>query len=72
MAGDQIGSGPLPSALRDGFATAMGQSLLLPAGVLLIGFLAALLFARPRHLGGADPTRATTEHAPEPPVPAAG
>ncbi len=44
------GAGALPAALRDGFAAAMGQSLLLPAGVLIIGWLAALCFATPRHL----------------------
>jgi hypothetical protein len=28
----------------------MGQSLLLPAGILVIGWVAALFFATPRHL----------------------
>jgi hypothetical protein len=41
--------GRLPAALRDGYATAMGQSLLLPAAVLVVGWAAVLLFARPRH-----------------------
>ncbi|MGN6612789.1 MAG: MFS transporter [Angustibacter sp.] len=40
----------LPAALRGGFATAMGQSLLLPAAVSVIGLVAVLLFAAPRHL----------------------
>jgi len=37
-------------ALHAGFATAMGQALVLPAVVLLIGLVAVLMFARPRHL----------------------
>jgi EmrB/QacA subfamily drug resistance transporter len=40
----------LPPALQGAFATAMAQSLLLPASVLLIGLAAALCFARPTHL----------------------
>jgi hypothetical protein len=40
-------SGPMPDAIRAGFASAMGQSLLLPAGVLVIGLIAVLFFARP-------------------------
>ena len=42
----------------------MGQSLLLPAAVLVVGWLAVLCFARPRHqitsTGAADPRSATT------------
>ncbi len=44
------GVGAVPAALRDGFATAMSQSLLLPAAVIVIGLLAALAFATPQHL----------------------
>lgn len=40
----------LPAPLRDGFADAMAQSLLLPAAVVLIGLVAALMFAAPTHL----------------------
>jgi EmrB/QacA subfamily drug resistance transporter len=40
-------SGALPAFLQHGFSTAMAQSVLLPAGVLVIGLVAALLFARP-------------------------
>ena len=36
--------------LHDGFASAMAQSLLLPAVVLVIGLVAALCFATPHHL----------------------
>jgi MFS family permease len=43
-------AGRLPDSVRDGFATAMGQSLFLPAAVLLIGVAAAAAFATPRHM----------------------
>jgi hypothetical protein len=40
----------LPPALHAAFATAMAQSLVLPAVVLLVGLAAVLGFATPRHL----------------------
>jgi EmrB/QacA subfamily drug resistance transporter len=40
----------LPPAQYAPFAAAMGQSLLLPAGVLLVGLVAVLCFAQPAHL----------------------
>lgn len=40
----------LPEPLHQGFSDAMSQALLLPAGVILVGLVAALCFARPRHL----------------------
>lgn len=46
---DQV-AGRLPEQIRDGFAAAMGQTLLLPAAALLLGVVAALFFARPRHM----------------------
>ncbi len=53
--GDYDKAGPLPPFLRAGFAAAMGESLLLPAGVLVIGLVAVALFARPAALvSGAD------------------
>jgi EmrB/QacA subfamily drug resistance transporter len=42
--------GTLPAALRQGFSDSMAQSLILPAIVLLIGLVAALLFVKPTHL----------------------
>ncbi|MET7277933.1 DHA2 family efflux MFS transporter permease subunit [Kribbella sp. NPDC005582] len=39
--------GKLPEALHQGFSDAMADSLMLPAAVLLIGLVAALLFATP-------------------------
>jgi EmrB/QacA subfamily drug resistance transporter len=44
------GGANLPPALRQGFSDAMAQSLMLPAAVLLIGLIAALMFSRPAHL----------------------
>ncbi len=46
----ETSTGRLPAALHDGFSTAMAQSLLLPAAVLLLGLVAVLLFARPAHV----------------------
>jgi EmrB/QacA subfamily drug resistance transporter len=40
----------LPPPLHDGFSTAMAQSLVLPAVVILVGAAAALCFATPVHL----------------------
>ncbi len=40
-------SGTLPEPIRDGFARAMGESLYLPAGVVALGFVAALFFSNP-------------------------
>ncbi|WP_455835021.1 DHA2 family efflux MFS transporter permease subunit [Pseudarthrobacter siccitolerans] len=45
-------SGSLPEALHSGFSTAMGQSILLPAGVILVGAAVALFFAKPQPVQG--------------------
>jgi MFS family permease len=50
MQGDTASSGPLPEALHQGFSDSMAQSLMLPAAVLLLGVLAAPLFAKPQHM----------------------
>ncbi|GAA2177513.1 DHA2 family efflux MFS transporter permease subunit [Leucobacter tardus] len=47
-------AGQLPEALREGFGIAMGQSLILPVSVIIVGLLLTLCFA-PR------PTRTHTE-----------
>jgi EmrB/QacA subfamily drug resistance transporter len=44
------GGAKLPPAMHQGFSDAMAQSLMLPAAVLLIGLVAALMFSRPAHL----------------------
>ena len=43
-------AGPLPPAVAEAFSTALAEAMLLPAAVLLIGWVAALFFERPRHL----------------------
>ncbi|MCW0212038.1 MAG: DHA2 family efflux MFS transporter permease subunit [Pseudonocardia sp.] len=49
-AGGEGGISALPEPLHDAFTTAMAQSLLLPAAVLLIGLVAVAAFATPVHL----------------------
>jgi EmrB/QacA subfamily drug resistance transporter len=54
----------LPPALRGAFATAMAQSVLLPAAVVVVGLVAVLFFARPTHLRrppGLQASPATTD-----------
>ena len=46
-AGEGAFSGRLPGPLQQGFSDSMAQALILPASVLLIGLVAALLFAKP-------------------------
>jgi hypothetical protein len=60
--------GALPPALHDGFSTAMGQSILLPAAVVLIGTAVALFFAKPQpHPGwGAPGTGPAAQSRPAP------
>lgn len=45
--GQEAGGGALPEFVKEPFAAAMAESMLLPAAVLLVGFVAALCFARP-------------------------
>ena len=59
-------TGQLPAPLRDGFSTAMAQSMLLPAGVALIGFIAVLCYVAPRHLAPAARSPQATEAAAAP------
>ena len=40
--------GQLPDALHEGFSTAMSQSIMLPAAVIVLGAAVALFFARPK------------------------
>ena len=48
-AGGPVG-GALPPALKDGFSTAMAEAMLLPAAILVLGWLAVICFAAPTHL----------------------
>jgi EmrB/QacA subfamily drug resistance transporter len=56
-AGAAGGGGRLPAAIHQPFSTAMGQSMWLPAIILLIGVAATACYARPGHQGapGARP-----------------
>ncbi|MGO0577591.1 DHA2 family efflux MFS transporter permease subunit [Ornithinimicrobium panacihumi] len=40
----------MPPAIAEAFSAALSDAMLLPAAVILLGFAAALLFERPRHL----------------------
>lgn len=42
-----FGSGTLPPQIVEGFATAMGQALILPIAVILVGLIAVLFMRRP-------------------------
>nr|WP_281374870.1 DHA2 family efflux MFS transporter permease subunit [Nocardioides soli] len=48
---EAAGSGAMPAQVMDDFASAMAQSMLLPAAVLLVGLVAVLCYERPRHTG---------------------
>jgi EmrB/QacA subfamily drug resistance transporter len=50
MAGAEATGGPLPAQLKDGFSSAMAESMLLPAAVVLLGWVAVLCFTAPQHL----------------------
>ncbi|MGQ4601040.1 DHA2 family efflux MFS transporter permease subunit [Nocardia sp. R6R-6] len=53
------GTGPIPEVVKDAFSAALGQSTLLPAGILLIGVIATVLFVRhARSAPAAAPTAA--------------
>ncbi len=45
-------AGRLPEVLHEGFSTAMGQSIMLPAAVILLGAAVALFFAKPKAVDG--------------------
>ncbi|MFD4367849.1 DHA2 family efflux MFS transporter permease subunit [Rhodococcus sp. NPDC058521] len=55
----------LPEFVRDPFSTAMSESMWLPAVVLLVGFVAAVFFARPGGQATAEAVSAGTETNPE-------
>jgi hypothetical protein len=65
--GDYAQGGVLPGFVQAGFSRAMGESLLLPAAVLVIGLIAALLFARPEQMlgvAGRSGSAETERHTP--------
>lgn len=62
----EIGGGVLPDFLQAGFATAMGQALLLPAAVALVGAIIVAFFAKPTPRAGWAPAEVRTEPATTP------
>ncbi|MFP5313344.1 MAG: MFS transporter, partial [Actinomycetes bacterium] len=50
-----MGGGALPGFLHAGFSTAMAQSILLPAAVVLVGAVVVLFFAKPKPVQGWGP-----------------
>ncbi|EZP27566.1 MFS transporter [Microbacterium oleivorans] len=48
--GDFGAGGGMPPAIAEGFSTAMGQSMLLPAAVIALGVVMVLFLRRPAHL----------------------
>lgn len=57
-------SGRLPESLHEGFSTAMGQSILLPAAVILVGAAVALFFAKPKAVHGWSAPQAAAADTP--------
>lgn len=53
-------AGALPDAIKHGFASAMGQSLLLPAAVAVVGAVVVAFFAPPRRTPAEAPAPAAT------------
>ncbi len=49
------GQGTIPEFVEDAFSTALGQAILLPAGILLIGVIASALFIRHGQSAAAGP-----------------
>ena len=50
----EAGGGKLPAALHVPFSTAMSQSMLLPAAMMVVGFVAVMFFVTPRHMVRAE------------------
>ena len=70
--GGEGSGGAIPSAVLDGFSSAMATSMLLPAVVLGLGLIAALLFERPRHAGFSAAAPAAAADAGPAPAASAG
>jgi EmrB/QacA subfamily drug resistance transporter len=54
----EAAGGRLPAALRAPFSAAMSDAMLLPAGVMVVGLLAVMLFVTPRHMSRPAPAGA--------------
>jgi MFS family permease len=59
-----LAAGQLPSFLQSGFTTAMAQSVLLPAGILVIGVLVAFFFVKVRPAAGRPAQTGAPEGSP--------
>ncbi|MEV0245269.1 DHA2 family efflux MFS transporter permease subunit [Nocardia sp. NPDC050712] len=55
------GQGPIPEPVKEAFSTALGQSMLLPAGILVLGILASALFVSHRRSAPGGRGAAATE-----------
>jgi len=55
-------SSQLPMAVRGQFAKAMSESMLLPAFIVLVGFIVVWLYERPKHAGFGDTAAASAGH----------
>lgn len=53
--GGGAGMGPIPEQIIDKFSTALGQSMILPGAILLIGVVASALFISHAKQSGAEP-----------------
>lgn len=49
-----FGEGQMPDAIAAPFATAMGQTMLLPAAFIVLGIVSVLFLRRPKHLARRD------------------
>ncbi|MDQ6755292.1 MAG: DHA2 family efflux MFS transporter permease subunit [Actinomycetota bacterium] len=58
--------GSLPEFLHAGFSTAMGQSVVLPAAVIVLGAAVALFFAKPMPVSGWGRPAGAAKEAPAP------
>ena len=56
----------LPALVRDPFSQAMSDAMLLPAAVLVLGFVSVLFFQLPRHLSPRREPQAEPAAAPAP------
>ncbi len=62
-AGAGAAGAALPPAVAESFAQALAESLILPAGLVLLGCIAAVCFERPRHLRASSTATTSTEAA---------
>ncbi|MFE3541935.1 DHA2 family efflux MFS transporter permease subunit [Nocardia sp. NPDC059177] len=59
--GEGTATGPLPPQILDEFSTSLGQSMILPAAILLLGVVASFLFVGHTKSSAAKPERAKAD-----------